>query len=106
MAHCRVKSRHVSASPAGIPLTTDRFFSNRFERSVHVFARKWSRRTMSIAAGCAVVVVALAAFLLHSRTADAARQVPFSDLLGHLDRGEVAAVVISGDTLEFTLSNA
>jgi cell division protease FtsH len=70
-----------------------------------VFARKWSRRTMSIAAGCAVVVVALAAFILHNRTGDAAAQVPFSDLLRHLDRGEVAAIVVNGDALEFTLSN-
>jgi cell division protease FtsH len=69
-----------------------------------VFGRKWSRRTIAIAGGCLVAVVALAAFALHNRTGESAAQVPFSDLLRHVDRGEVTEVVVSGDTLEFKLA--
>jgi hypothetical protein len=31
--------------------------------------------------------------------------VPFSDLLRHLDRGEVAELIVAGDTLDFKLSS-
>ena len=67
-------------------------------------ARNWSRRTLFIAAACVVAVVALAVFALQSRTAEVAAQVPFSDLLRHVDRGDVTEVVVSGDTLEFKLA--
>jgi cell division protease FtsH len=41
------------------------------------------------------------AFLLHNRHPSLVAQVPFSDLLRDLDRGMVAEVVVSGDTLDF-----
>ena len=42
--------------------------------------------------------------LLRARRAGAVAQVPFSDLLQQLDRGAVSAVVVNGDTLDFTLA--
>ncbi len=70
-----------------------------------MFARNWSRRTMSLAAAaCAVIIVALVSVALYSRARSAPQQVPFSDLLQHLDQGEVTQVVVNGDLLEFTLA--
>jgi len=43
--------------------------------------------------------------LARSRKATVVVQVPFSDLLHHLDGGAVKAVVVNGDTLEFTLAD-
>jgi cell division protease FtsH len=43
--------------------------------------------------------------LARSRNATVVVQVPFSDLLHHLDGGAVKAVVVNGDTLEFTLAD-
>ena len=60
---------------------------------------------MSIAAAaCAVIIVALVSVGLYSRARSAPQQVPFSDLLQHLDQGEVTQVVVNGDLLEFTLA--
>src|SRR5712671_5287149 len=77
--------------------------SNPFRTECHVFARNWSRRTLSIAACCVLAVIAVAAFALDSRTAEVAK-VPFSDLLRHVDRGEVTEVIVRGNTLEFKLA--
>ena len=70
-----------------------------------MFARNWSRRTMSLAAAAVVaIVVALGSLAIYSRAQSAITQVPFSDLLRHLDQSEVTEVVVSGDTLEFKLA--
>jgi len=71
----------------------------------HVFARWFQRR--ALIAGAALLVAALAGgvIFLRSHRANAVVQVPFSDLLRHLGSGSVAAIVVSGDTLDFTLSS-
>src|SRR4051812_3882792 len=79
------------------------FLINPFRTESPVFARHWSRRTLSIAACCVLVVVIFAAVALHSRPAEIA-EVPFSDLLRHVARGEVTEVTVQDDTLEFTLA--
>ncbi len=66
-----------------------------------MFARKWSRRTIWVAAPVIAVAVIAGAFLLHTRQAAVITQVPFSDLLRDLDHGVVAEVVVNGDTLDF-----
>jgi cell division protease FtsH len=70
-----------------------------------VFARKFSRRSVVIVgvAAAALIVVFLAA--VRTRGVATVAQVPFSDLLRHVEGGEVRDVVVSGDTLEFTLKN-
>jgi cell division protease FtsH len=70
----------------------------------HVFAR-FQRRTVIVGATLLVAALAGGVFFLRSHRATAVVQVPFSDLLRHLDSGSVAAVVVSGDTLDFTLSS-
>jgi cell division protease FtsH len=71
---------------------------------VTVSAGKWFRhRTTWIAASVVVVLACLATFLVRHRTSVDTLDVPFSDLLHDLDRGTVSAVVLNGDTLEFTL---
>jgi len=70
-----------------------------------VFARKWSRRTTLIAIGCAVLTLALLAVFARTRSSAIPAQVPFSDLLRHLDRSEVAEVIVNGDSLDFKLSD-
>src|SRR5207248_95149 len=74
---------------------------NRFARSITLFARKWSRRTLWIAAACALAASTLIGFAVYSRTVGVVAQVPFSDLLRQIDRNEVTEVVASGDVLEF-----
>src|SRR2546423_1546108 len=69
----------------------------------HVFARKWSRRTMWIA-GVSVALVLAVGIGLRARTTVTVAQVPFSDLLRHLGNGSVAEVVVNGDTLDFKLA--
>jgi cell division protease FtsH len=56
---------------------------------------------MWIAASVLLLAAVSGAFLLHNRQALAVAQVPFSDLLRDLDRGEVKEVVVTGDTLDF-----
>ena len=56
---------------------------------------------MWIAASVLLLAAVSGAFLLHNRRASAVTQVPFSDLLRDLDRGVVAEVVVTGDTLDF-----
>jgi cell division protease FtsH len=68
-----------------------------------VVSRKWFRFHWAwIAAGIAIVAVASILLLVRAQ-APGVPQVPFSDLLGDLDRGAVAAVMVSGDVLEVSL---
>jgi cell division protease FtsH len=70
-----------------------------------MFARKFSRRAISIvAATVAVLLIAGVAFMRAHRGPEIA-QVPFSDLLKHVESGQVADVVVNGDTLDFKLTN-
>jgi len=71
-----------------------------------VFARKFSRRSIVVAAIVALIALTTGGLLVtRARGAAVITQVPFSDLLQHLDGGAVKAVVVNGDTLEFTLAN-
>src|SRR5262249_55465945 len=76
-----------------VPIETER----------HVFGRKWSRRTIWIAAGSVLVLAMAATVLMRARVVPAVAQVRFSDLLRHLDRSAVAEVAVNGDTLDFKL---
>src|SRR4029079_2338617 len=67
-----------------------------------VFQRKWSRRTISIAAIAAVLLL-VAGIALRARTTVEVAQVPFSDLLKNLNDGTVTELVVTGDTLDFKL---
>jgi cell division protease FtsH len=68
--------------------------------------RTWSRRRQILTAVAALLVIALVAVVVvRSRSAAEITEVPFSDLLSQLDRGAVASVTVSGDTLEFKLAN-
>jgi len=69
-----------------------------------VFARKWSRRALWIGAASFLVLLVAAGALLRSRAAVQVAEVPFSDLLRHLDRGAVSEVVVNGDMLDFKLT--
>jgi cell division protease FtsH len=69
-----------------------------------VFARRFHRRAIIIAATVLLVSLSGALLYLRGRRASAVTQVPFSDLLRHLDGGAVTAVVVIGDTLDFTLA--
>ncbi|MCU1382068.1 MAG: ATP-dependent zinc metalloprotease FtsH [Acidobacteria bacterium] len=60
---------------------------------------------MIIAASLLVVALAGGIVFLRGHRAAAVVQVPFSDLLKHLDDDAVAAVVVNGDALDFTLSS-
>ena len=66
--------------------------------------RKNSRRAILFTA---IVLLVLASggltLLLRARSARVVEQVPFSDLLRHLDRGAVSEVIVNGDTLDFKL---
>ncbi len=68
-----------------------------------MFARRFPRRII-IAAAILVLLAASAGLALRGRGVAAVQQVPFSDLLRQLDRGAVAAVVVDGDALDFTLT--
>jgi len=71
-----------------------------------VFARKFSRRSIVVAAIVAFIALTTGGLLItRARGAAVVTPVPFSDLLQHLDGGAVKAVVVNGDALEFTLAN-
>jgi cell division protease FtsH len=70
-----------------------------------VFARKWSRRTIWIGVAVVVLLVVASSAAMRARGVAATPPVPFSDLLRHLDHGEVAELIVAGDTLEFKLSS-
>ena len=70
-----------------------------------MFPRRFHRRTIVVAATLLLVVLSGGLMFLQARRAKAVVQVPFSDLLRHLDSGAVSAVVVNGDTLDFTLAS-
>jgi cell division protease FtsH len=72
-----------------------------------VFARKWSGRTIGLAAAIGVVAVFAAGLALRSHRAPGTQVVPFSELLRHLSgpTPDVTTVVVTGDTLDYTLAN-
>jgi cell division protease FtsH len=66
-----------------------------------VFA-KWLRRRNVWIAGAAVLLLLLVALAaLRGRSAADSPQVAFSEMLGDVDRGVVADVVVSGDVLDY-----
>jgi len=71
-----------------------------------VFGRKFSRRFILITAAVVMLAIAIGALtLLRTRSTVAVAQVPFSDLLRHLDGSSVKEIVVNGDTLEFKLAS-
>jgi cell division protease FtsH len=72
-----------------------------FRTEYYVFARQWSRKGTVLAAICALAIAAAAGYGVYNRTHPIPAQVPFSDLLRAVDRGEVSQVVVSGDSVEF-----
>jgi cell division protease FtsH len=70
-----------------------------------VFSRRFQRRAILVASTLLLVAVAGGLTYLRLHRAAAPGQVPFSELLGQLDRGAVSAVVVNGDSLDFTLAN-
>ena len=73
------------------------------ERVVSV--RKFSRRSLVIAGIVFLVLLVAGTVALRSRGRAPIAQVPFSDLLRHLDDGAVREVAINADTLEFKLKS-
>jgi len=70
-----------------------------------VSPRTWSRRRLILTAASAFAVIALIVVLVvRGRNGAVVTDVPFSDLLSHLERGAVTTVVVTGDTLEFKLA--
>jgi cell division protease FtsH len=69
-----------------------------------VFSGRLKRRAIIIIASVLLLVVAGGLMFLRARGTSAITQVPFSDLLQQLDGGAVAAVVVNGDALDFTLT--
>ena len=71
-----------------------------------MFGRKFSRRFILITAAVVMLAIAIGALtLLRTRSTVAVAQVPFSDLLRHLDGSSVKEIVVNGDTLEFKLAS-
>jgi cell division protease FtsH len=70
-----------------------------------VSSRRLKRRGIIIAAAALLFATIAGAILVRGHRAAPLVQVPFSDLLRHLDSGAVAAVVVNGDTLDVTLTN-
>jgi cell division protease FtsH len=70
-----------------------------------VFFRRFSRGALVIAATFLIVALSSGLMVFRARRTPATEQVPFSELLRNLDTGTVSAVIINGDTLDFTLAN-
>src|SRR5262245_18931206 len=70
-----------------------------------MFGRKFSRRVISIGAAAAAVLLIACLVIMRTHRGPEIAQVPFSDLLRHVDGGQVAEVVVTGDTLEFKLAD-
>src|SRR5690349_13526325 len=71
-------------------------------RRVLVSARKWFRLRSLWVAVAVVVVAGVGALLMHARGGPEPQPIAFSDLLKDLDRGQLAEVVVNGDTLDVT----
>jgi cell division protease FtsH len=67
-----------------------------------VSARKWFRLRSLWIAVAVVAVAGAVALLMHVRGGPDPQLIAFSDLLKDLDRGQVAEVVVNGDTLDVT----
>jgi cell division protease FtsH len=67
-----------------------------------VSARKWFRLRSLWIAVAALAVAGIVALLMHARGGPEPQAVAFSDLLKDLDHGQVAEVVVNGDTLDVT----
>src|SRR5262249_40938584 len=95
-------SRNISAPPRG-----NSFYPTSAARPAEaerfVFARKFSPRALIAVAIAALTLTAGGLLLARARGAAAVAQVPFSDLLRHLEDAEVKEVVVNGDTLDFRL---
>jgi cell division protease FtsH len=70
-----------------------------------VSSRRFKRRASIIAAAALLIAIVGGVILLRGHRAAPLVQAPFSDLLRHLESGAVAAVIVNGDTLDFTLAN-
>ena len=71
-----------------------------------MFGRKFSRRSFIITAAIVLFALAVGAVaLVRTRSTVVVAQVPFSDLLHHLDSSAVKEIVVNGDTLEFKLAS-
>jgi cell division protease FtsH len=70
-----------------------------------VFSRRFQGRAILIASTLLLVAVAGGLTYLRLHRAAVPGQVPFSELLGQLDRGAVSAVIVNGDSLDFTLAD-
>ena len=71
------------------------------------FGRKWPRRILIAVPIVAIITLAATAFAVRVRHVSGIERVPFSDLLRHASsKGkELASIVVSGDTLDFTLTS-
>ena len=67
-----------------------------------MFSRRFNRRAIIVAAILLVVTVSGGLMFVRGRRAAGVARAPFSDLLRNLDNGTVSAVVVNGDTLDFT----
>jgi cell division protease FtsH len=70
-----------------------------------VVSRKWFRPRNVWIAVAVVVALSVGIAYVASRDARSPEQVVFSELLGDIDRGAVAGIVISGDTLEVRMAD-
>jgi cell division protease FtsH len=70
-----------------------------------VSSRRFKRRASIIAAAALLIAMVGGVILLRGHRSAPLVQAPFSDLLRHLDGDAVAAVVVNGDTLDFTLAS-
>ena len=70
-------------------------------------SRKWPRRILIGVPIVAMIALAATAFAFRVRHVSGIERVPFSDLLRHANsKGkELASIVVSGDTLDFTLTS-
>src|SRR4051812_31734702 len=111
--HLHSAARRVESSSrfrlprAEIPLTSQKPKQTRVRRrSVRsageslVSARKWFRLRSLWIAAAVVAVAGAVALLIHARGGPEPQLIAFSDLLQDLDRGEIAGVVVGGDTLD------
>jgi cell division protease FtsH len=70
-----------------------------------VLSGKSSRRRAIAIASAVVFLLIVAGIVMRSHGAQNIAQVPFSELLRDVDRGAVAEVVVSGDTLDVKLTD-
>jgi cell division protease FtsH len=70
-----------------------------------VFSGKWSRRRILSVAGATLLALTAIGLVTRSRLAVDVAEVPFSDLLSAVDRGDVSEVVVNGDRLDVKLTD-